>query len=339
MTRKLPVYLVLDCSESMAGEPLKAVESGVQAMTAQLRADPYALETAWLGIITFSRTAKVMVPLTEMPRFLMPPLVMGSGTALGAAITTLEGCLATDVVRSSPERKGDYKPVIFFLTDGDPTDDWEAKADRFKREFSDRRATVVVVVCGDDASSGKMRRLSDQVILARDLDANTLKSLFRWVSASVATASQAVDGKREIVFEKGAGLTLATPSDDARRVEPNRYLFLHARCVRDRTVYIMRYRKKGAGASAPYEAVASHPVTAFEEDPSGAPSGLSISTDRLEGSSPCPGCANPFWAMCSCGRVHCCPALDEDSVTLTCPWCRKTGDYSEYDFDVGRGSG
>ena len=51
--RKLPVYLLLDCSGSMFGEPIEAVKNGVQVLVSTLRQDPYALETAHLGIITF----------------------------------------------------------------------------------------------------------------------------------------------------------------------------------------------------------------------------------------------------------------------------------------------
>ena len=51
--RRLPVYLVLDCSGSMSGEPIEAVCQGVKALVADLRTDPQALETAYLSVITF----------------------------------------------------------------------------------------------------------------------------------------------------------------------------------------------------------------------------------------------------------------------------------------------
>ena len=46
MSRRLPVYLLLDTSGSMMGEPIAAVETGVQTLVSALRQDPYALETA-----------------------------------------------------------------------------------------------------------------------------------------------------------------------------------------------------------------------------------------------------------------------------------------------------
>ncbi|MGH8473151.1 MAG: VWA domain-containing protein, partial [Gammaproteobacteria bacterium] len=63
--RRLPVYLVLDTSGSMSGEPIEAVKNGVQILVSTLRQDPYALETAFLSVITFDSSAKQVVPLTD----------------------------------------------------------------------------------------------------------------------------------------------------------------------------------------------------------------------------------------------------------------------------------
>ena len=51
--RRLPIYLLLDCSGSMMGEPITAVQTGLQNLVATLRQDPYALETAFISVITF----------------------------------------------------------------------------------------------------------------------------------------------------------------------------------------------------------------------------------------------------------------------------------------------
>ena len=63
--RRLPVYLVLDVSGSMMGEPIEAVRNGMQILASTLRTDPYALETAYLSVITFDGEARQVAPLTE----------------------------------------------------------------------------------------------------------------------------------------------------------------------------------------------------------------------------------------------------------------------------------
>lgn len=54
MGRRLPVYLLLDVSGSMMGEPITAVQNGVQTLVSALNGDPQALESAYLSVITFS---------------------------------------------------------------------------------------------------------------------------------------------------------------------------------------------------------------------------------------------------------------------------------------------
>ncbi len=60
--RRLPVYLLLDTSGSMHGEPIEAVKNGVQTLLTTLKQDPYALETAYVSVITFDSSARQAVP-------------------------------------------------------------------------------------------------------------------------------------------------------------------------------------------------------------------------------------------------------------------------------------
>jgi uncharacterized protein YegL len=64
--RRLPVYILLDTSGSMRGEPIHSVNVGLQSMLSALRQDPYALESVHLSIITFDLEAKVYLSLTPL---------------------------------------------------------------------------------------------------------------------------------------------------------------------------------------------------------------------------------------------------------------------------------
>ncbi len=338
--RRLPVYLVIDCSESMAGEAIQAVEEGIAKMISQLRSDPFALETVWLSVITFSYHAKIHVRLSDITTFVMPPFVLASGTAFGAAIALVHERIKTEVVKSTPERKGDWKPVVFFLTDGNPTDQWQANADKFKREYSNGGANVTAVACGEDASTSNLRRLTDKVILAQDLDSSTVKGLFAWVSASISSGSMALDRSKDVSLDKTEGVAIATTIDDARSIDLDRQVFLQSKCLKNGSHYVMRFRRQLGSADERYQAIASHAVANFDDTAAKDSAGLRVSTANLLGSSPCPVCKNPLWAMCRCGRVHCCPAFGSEGINLTCPWCKKSDHYNILQhFDVGRGFG
>ena len=105
--RRLPVYLLIDTSGSMSGEPIEAVKNGLQTMQSALRKDPHALEQAFISLITFDTKANQVMPLTEVARFQAPPLSAGGGTSLGAALSLLAQCAEKEVAKGTAEQKGD----------------------------------------------------------------------------------------------------------------------------------------------------------------------------------------------------------------------------------------
>jgi uncharacterized protein YegL len=196
MARRLPVYLVLDTSGSMMGEPIAAVETGVQTLVSALRQDPYALETAYLSVITFDSSAKQIVPLTELTAFQMPPIQATGLTSLGDALKLLANKIDSEVTKTTAETKGDWKPLIFIMTDGCPTDDWQKGLNEFGK-----RKTGMVVACaaGQGADTKVLKQITECVVQLDTADSSTIKAFFKWVSASVSTGSQKVDSGTEVV--------------------------------------------------------------------------------------------------------------------------------------------
>ena len=84
--RRLPIYFLIDVSESMVGEPIIQVEKGMRNIIQELRTDPYALETVFVSVIVFAGKEKVLSPLTELYKFYPPQFPIGGGTSLGTAL-------------------------------------------------------------------------------------------------------------------------------------------------------------------------------------------------------------------------------------------------------------
>jgi len=188
-SRRLPVYLLLDCSGSMSGQPIEAVRQGVKALLSELRGDPTALETAYLSVITFESTAHQVCPLTELALFKEPKIDAGGGTSLGAALKLLEQCMDKEVRKSTADQKGDWKPLVFLMTDGNPTDSWEAAADRIKQK---KPGNIIACAAGSGADEFLLKRITEIVVKLDNLQPDSLKAFFKWVSSSIKTTSQSV---------------------------------------------------------------------------------------------------------------------------------------------------
>ena len=194
--RRLPVYLLLDVSGSMRGEPIKAVQNGLQILISTLRQNPYALETAYLSVITFGQTAQQIIPLTELIQFQTPTLnAEGIGTSMGTALNLLTSKIKTEIKKSTADTKGDWKPIVFLMTDGEPTDDWEIAVNEFKKV-----AAGIVIACaaGHDANTYVLKLITENVVELETLDTATATSFFQWISSTISTCSQKVDSGKEV---------------------------------------------------------------------------------------------------------------------------------------------
>ncbi|MBD5176640.1 MAG: VWA domain-containing protein [Bacteroides sp.] len=188
--RRLPVYLLLDCSGSMYGEPIEAVKNGVQVLVSTLRQDPYALETAYLSIITFDSNAQQVTPLTELSAFQQPNIQASGCTALGEALALLAQKADQEVTKTTLEQKGDWKPLVFIMTDGEPTDDLNKGLAEFKKR---KWGMVVACAAGAGANTDTLKKITECVVSLDTADSATIKAFFKWVSASVSSGSMKVE--------------------------------------------------------------------------------------------------------------------------------------------------
>src|SRR5258708_3062706 len=106
-TRRLPVYILADCSSSMAGDKLEAVKTGIRTLHATLMGEPAAVESAYISVITFDSSANQLVPLTELSQFHPPDLQASGITAFGAALRLLIDCMDKEVRKTTKDVKGD----------------------------------------------------------------------------------------------------------------------------------------------------------------------------------------------------------------------------------------
>ena len=175
--RRLPIYFLIDVSESMVGEPIKQVENGMRQIVQELRTDPYALETACISVIVFAGKAKSLSPLTELYKFYPPVFPIGGGTSLGGALNFLMDDINKNVVKTTEEQKGDWKPIVFLFTDGTPTDNPSAAFARWNKDYR-RKANLVAISIGNNVNTQLLGQISDNVLRLNNTDEMSFKAFF-----------------------------------------------------------------------------------------------------------------------------------------------------------------
>lgn len=194
--RKLPIYILLDTSGSMRGEPIEAVKTGMKALFAALRRDPHALESVHLCVITFDREAKILLPMTELDQARMPelPAVESSPTNMGEALELMCQLYDKEVKKTTPQEKGDWLPLAVVMTDGAPSD--TLLFDNMCRELKSGRyrfARIIGCAAGPKAKVEPLRRFSSEVVSLETMDSNSFSKFWEWVSQSFTKHSQTTD--------------------------------------------------------------------------------------------------------------------------------------------------
>jgi len=340
--RRLPVYFLIDVSESMVGEPIQNVEDGLALIINELKKDPYALETVYTSIIVFAGKAKRISPMIEICQNYPPKLPIGGGTSLGMAVQFLIQDIEQNVVKTTMDCKGDWKPIVFLFTDGRPTDAYEATVQLWNSTYRNR-ISLIAISFGDDADLTVLSKLTDNVLVFKNASCEDYRKFFAWVTASIQASSKCISETNtdqvklaplsdDFLIKQDLPKTLNHVVDDSCAV------FL-AKCQSTGKPYLMKYRKNLRQSEMPnlsFEVLSYELVGAFVIDNSyfelSIECGLAnaVNTEQLAGFPSCPSCGNSYgFSLCACGKLLC----TGDSEANTCPWCGNVSNYSSDGMD------
>lgn len=151
----LPFYLVCDESASMSGEPIDSINTALPELHNEIGSNPVVADKTQFAIIGFSDDAQVLQPLADLSLVSQLPVLGPRGsTSFGEAFRVLKETIDQDVARLKSEGSLVYRPVVFFLTDGYPTDAWDAEYNALIDPSYKYHPNIVAFGIGDaDAST------------------------------------------------------------------------------------------------------------------------------------------------------------------------------------------
>jgi uncharacterized protein YegL len=190
----------------MRGEPIHAVNVGINSMLTALRQDPYALESVHISLITFDNEIKEILPLTplENAQVLDIELPKSGATHMGEALDFLVEKVKQDVVKSSDDVKGDFRPMLFIMTDGSPSDLLAFKESIPKVKASNF-AEIIACAAGPKAKPEFLKQITDTVVVLDNMESSAFSQFFKWVSDSIAAGSMSAG------VDASMGTTLPPP--------------------------------------------------------------------------------------------------------------------------------
>ncbi|HTR83926.1 MAG TPA: VWA domain-containing protein [Reyranella sp.] len=184
---RCPCLLLLDTSASMKGAPIDELNRGLAAFKEELASDALAMKRVELGIVTFGGSVRMLSDFQTPDQFHPPTLGYEGDTPMGAAISG-----GLEMIR---QRKDAYKangipyyrPWVFLITDGVPTDAWNDAASKIKTGEAAKSFSFFAVGV-ENADMDVLAQISVRAPLK--LSGLRFRDLFAWLSSSLSSISR-----------------------------------------------------------------------------------------------------------------------------------------------------
>jgi uncharacterized protein YegL len=190
---RVACVLLLDVSGSMHGEPIALLNAGVTTYKDSLAGDALAAKRAETAIVTFGGQIRTVCDFTTVEGFQPPPLTAGGDTPMGAAIRQGVEMLRARKDVYKAHGISYYRPWIFLLTDGGPTDEWHSAAEQIKQGEGAKAFAFFAVGVGEDARYDILSQISVRQPLK--LKGLRFQEFFLWLSSSLSAVSRSTPGE------------------------------------------------------------------------------------------------------------------------------------------------
>ena len=187
---RCPCILLLDTSASMQGTSIDELNNGLRAFREEIFSDSLALKRVEIAVVTFGPVS-VMHDFTTADSFHPVELMANGDTPMGTAVSKGLELLRNrkEVLRSNGIKL--FRPWIFLITDGEPTDNW-AHLPELIRRGEESRSFSFFALGVSNANFGVLQQIA--VRSPMKLSGVRFKEFFLWLSASLKNVSRSNPG-------------------------------------------------------------------------------------------------------------------------------------------------
>lgn len=193
------VVLVLDDSGSMSGKPAADVNDGLRSMLAEMEvvakgSKPYFK----VSIVSFGSNAQVIEEFKGERDIDATKIAVFNGSS-GSTAADRGIRAATDILKRNPGKSSDFRPYVFFFSDGNPDDESAALAaakDLKSLNIAAGTPTVIALGLGSVNEQFMKSIATNQEFFVHLTDSSQLAKLFPLigtVAGSRASGEQAIN--------------------------------------------------------------------------------------------------------------------------------------------------
>lgn len=185
---RCPCVLLLDTSSSMSGSPIEELNAGLQVFKQNLCADDLTMLRVEVAVVTFGGIVEIVQDFVTADQFHPPHLSVRGDTPMGSAINVALDHL--DARKQNYQRSGlgYFRPWIFLITDGAPTDGdlWRTAAQRVRKEETAKKVAFFAVGV-EGADMNVLKQISQRQPVS--LQGLNFQEMFVWLSNSLTKVS------------------------------------------------------------------------------------------------------------------------------------------------------
>ncbi len=183
--RPLHFFFIADCSGSMAGEKIQSLNQAIREAIPHMRdvAKQNPNAEVLVRALRFSHGAHWHIPLpTPVEQFEWIDLTAGGQTDMGQALATI-----AEELRMPPMPDRALPPVLVLVSDGQPTDDFEAGLEMLNAEPWGKKAVRIAIAIGQDADEEVLQQFigNPEIPVLHADNPEALILYIRWASTVV----------------------------------------------------------------------------------------------------------------------------------------------------------